>query len=46
MLLINKFNKEYVIFKQVFNKSKTTWKEILLRNCKIKNKVLYYWGTL
>ena len=41
MLLINKFNKEYIILKQILNKSKTILKEILLRSCKVKNKVLY-----
>ena len=41
MLLINKFNKECMIFKQTLNENKTILKEILLKNCKIKNKVLY-----
>ena len=41
MLLINKFNEEYMTFKQILSKNKTTLKEISLRNCKIKNEVLY-----
>ena len=41
MFLINRFNKECIIFRQTLSKSKTTLKEILLRDCKIKNEVLY-----
>ena len=41
MLLINRFDEECMTFRQTLSKSKTTLKEILLRDCKIKNKVLY-----
>ena len=41
MLLINRFDEECMTLRQILNKGKTTLKEILLRNCKIKNKVLY-----
>ena len=41
MFLINKFNEEYTTLRQILSKSKTILKEILLRNFKIKNKVLY-----
>ena len=41
MLLINRFDEEYMTLRQTLSKNKTTLKEILLRDCKIKNKVLY-----
>ena len=41
MLLINRFDEEYMTFKQTLSKSKTTLKEISLRDCKIENEVLY-----
>ena len=41
MLLINRFDEECITLRQVLSKGKTTLKEILLRNCKIKNEVLY-----
>ena len=41
MLLINRFDEECMTLRQTLNKSKTTLKEILLRDCKIENEVLY-----
>ena len=41
MLLINRFNEECITLRQTLNKNKTTLKEILLKDCKIKNEVLY-----
>ena len=41
MLLINRFDEEYITLRQTLSKNKTILKEILLRNCKIENKVLY-----
>ena len=46
MLLINKFNKEYITLRQTLSENKTILKEILLRDYKIKNKVLYYRSRL
>ena len=41
MLLINRFDEECITLKQTLSESKTTLKEILLKDCKIKNEVLY-----
>ena len=41
MFLINRFDKEYITLKQTLSENKIILKEILLRNYKIKNKVLY-----
>ena len=41
MFLINRFDEECITLRQTLSKSKMTLKEILLRNYKIKNKVLY-----
>ena len=41
MLLINRFDEKCITLKQVFSKNKTILKEILLKDCKIKNEVLY-----
>ena len=41
MLLINRFDEEYMTLKQTLSKDKTILKEISLRNYKIENKVLY-----
>ena len=41
MLLINRFDDECITFRQILSENKTTLKEILLRDCKIKNEVLY-----
>ena len=41
MFLINRFDEECITFKQTLSESKTILKEISLRDCKIKNKVLY-----
>ena len=41
MLLINRFDEECMTLRQTLSESKTTLKEISLRNCKIENEVLY-----
>ena len=41
MFLINRFEQEYITLKQILSKSKIILKKILLRDCKIKNEVLY-----
>ena len=41
MFLINKFDEECMTLRQTLSENKTTLKEILLRDCKIKNEVLY-----
>ena len=46
MFIINRFNEECMTFRQILNESKTTLKEISLRNYKIKNEVLYHRSKL
>ena len=41
MLLINKFNKECITFRQTLSESKIILKEISLKDYKIKNEVFY-----
>ena len=41
MFLINKFDEECIIFRQILSENKIILKETLLRNYKIENEVLY-----
>ena len=46
MLLIDRFDEECMTLRQTLSESKTTLKEISLRDCKIENEVLYHRSRL